>query len=335
MRLSLNLRANSLLLGLIYICAAAQTASADTLREALATKNLSIAGAKLANLEKNVTSGAELNDADQFVIAYYVDDGTRALNPPLFIDRYDRKSREWKSGQLPEGRVKVQGEGKEVDVCLGSVLSIAGFGGRLFLDTHTSPSAGCILILSDDLRPIGTLYGWLVGRLGNDVLIYERSQVHFAPVHPTEIAVYDLRTKRDATIFPPKEPTPVRQARVTQLRGFYKPNEEWCNKNNDPCDPESFDSDRQGPVVTHEAGGAVAFVISYEQIQYVEGDVQKPSGPKDILYVYRRVDDEAKMQVGEMTLQEAKTRFGDVPLPNLLQPEMLSKIFAEEPAKKP
>jgi len=315
-----------------FYSAGAEVARADTLREALAAKNLPVAGVKLANLEKNITSGAELDDADQFVIAYYVDDGTGELNPPLFIDRYDRKSKEWKSAVLPSAQEK----SVEIDdVCYGSILSIQTGGGRLFLDTHINPSAGCLLVLSPDMKLEASLSGWLLGRMGNDVLIYERSQVHFAPVHPTEIAVHDLRTKRNATIFPPKQPTSVRQARVAQLREFYKPNEAWCNKNDDPCDPESFDSDLQGPVVTSEADSAVAFLISYEQIQYVQGDVQKPSGPKDVLYVYRHVDDEAKTQVREMTLQEAKARFGDVPLQNLLQPEALQKIFAEEPARKP
>jgi len=333
MALSAIQRASLAMLGLVY-CVSADVASADTLKEALAAKNLPIAGAKLANLEKNITSGAELDDADQYVIAYYLDDGTGELNPPLFIDRYDRKSREWKSGQLPEARVKVQGAAEEIDVCLGSVLSIAGFGGKLFLETHINPSAGCVLILSDDLKSLGSLFGWLVGRLGNDLLLYERSQVHFAPVHPAEIAVYDLRTKRDETIFPPKEATPVRQARVAQLREFYKPNEAWCHKNDDPCDPESFDSDLQGDVLTNDAEYAVAFLISYEQIQLVQGDVQKPSGPKDVLYIYRHLDDPAKAQVCEMLLSDVKTRVGFVPLQSLLKPEYLQKIFAEEPAKK-
>ena len=324
-------RASVVLLGLIC-CSVANPAAADTLRDALAAKNLPIAGSKLANLEKNIGNGAELDDADQYVIAYYLDDETGGLNPPLFIDRYNRKSKEWKSAALPDAPGK---SAETTDVCYGSILNIRSGGGRLFLDTHINPSAGCLLAVSPDLKLEATLDGWLLGPLGNDLLIYERSQVHFAPVHPTEIAVYDLRTKRDATIFPPKEPTPVRQARVAQLREFYKPNEAWCNKNDDPCDPESFDSDLQGDIFTNDAEYSVAFLISYEQIQYVEGDVQKPSGPKDILYVYRRVDEDAKMQVREMTLQEAKTRFGDVPLQKLLQPEILQKIFAEEPAKKP
>jgi hypothetical protein len=79
----------------------------------------------------------------------------------------------------------------------------------------------------------------------------------------------------------------------------------------------------------------LAFLISYEQIQLVEGDLQKPSGPKDVLYVYRRVDNEAKMEYREMLLSDAKARFGDVALQNLLQPDTLQKVFADIPTKKP
>ena len=87
-------------------------------------------------------------------------------------------------------------------------------------------------------------------------------------------------------------------------------------------------------MVTSDTEAALAFLISYEQIQLVQGDVQKPSGPKDVLYVYRRVGDEANMEYREMLLSDAKARFGDVPLQNLLQPEALQKVFAEVPAKR-
>ena len=110
-------------------------------------------------------------------------------------------------------------------------------------------------------------------------------------------------------------------------------NKGWCNKNDDPCDPENFDYALQGEVATNEAEGDIAFLISYEQIQLVQGDVQKPSGPKDVLYVYRWVDDEAKMEYREMLLEDAKARFGTSKLPDLVQAEILQKIFAEAAAK--
>lgn len=320
-----------LLLTLSPLLSAAPTLP-NTLREALEAKHLPIAQAKLANLEKKITSWAELDDTNQYVIAYYLDDETGGLQPPLYLERYDKKRGEWKSAALSD---QEPGDGAVDTPCFGSVLSVQAAGGHLFLETHINPSAGCLILLSSEFKPEASLYGWLVGRIGEDRLVYHRSEVHFASVHPAEIALFDLRTKRDVTIFPPKPDSPIRQARAQQLRDFYKGNEKWCNVNNDPCDSGDFDSALQGPVVTSDTEAALAFLISYEQIQFAEGDVQKPSGPKDVLYVYRRVNDETKMEYREMLLSDAKARFGDVTPQNLLQPEVLQKIFAADSLKKP
>jgi hypothetical protein len=302
----------------------------DTLRQALVAKHLPVEGAKLPNLDKNITSGAELDDANQFVIAYYLDDGSGLLNPPIFLDRYDRKREVWTSAALGDAKTKL------VDIkvdCFGSILNIKATGTRLLLHTHINPSAGCLLVLSADFHLEVGLYGWLVGRVGEDTLIYHRSQRHFAPVHAEEIALYDLRAKREVNLFPRNPDSAIRRARTAQLAAFYKANQEWCKVNNDPCDPEYFDSALQGEVATNEAEAAVAFLISYEQIQLLQGDLQKPSGPKDVLYVYRGVKDEAKMEYREMLLEDASVRFGTSKLPDLVQPEILQKMFSEAPAK--
>jgi len=310
----------------------ADTACSETLRQALAAKNLPISAVRLENLDKNVTSGAVLDDESQFLIAYYIDDGTSALNPPLYLERFDRKQGSWKGATVEKAETRWQ----DMDVpCLGSIMSVTAVGDRFFFDTHINPSAGCMLIISSDLKLEACLYGWLVGRLGPATVIYHRSQIHFAPVHPAEIALHDLRTKRDVTLFPPRPESTIRQARTEKLQSFYKGNQEWCNKNNDPCDSACFDSALEGPVATNEKEQALAFLISYEQIQLVQGEVQKPDGPKDVLYVYRRVEEEGKMEYREMMLGDAKARFGDLSLPNLLKHEVLQKIFNEEPAKRP
>jgi hypothetical protein len=321
-----------LLAGSVAIDGSNAGATSDSLRQALTAKHLPIAEAKLTNLDKKITSWAELDDASQYVIAYYVDDGTRRLQPPLYLERYDKKRGEWKSAALSD---QEPGDDAVDTPCFGSVLSVQAAGRHLFLETHINPSAGCLILLSAEFKPEASLYGWLVGRIGEDRLVYHRSEVHFAPVHPAEIALFDLRTKRDVTIFPPKPDSPIRQARAQQLRDFYKGNEKWCNENNDPCDPEDFDSEVQGPVATGEEEAALAFLISYQQIQMAAGELQKPSGPKDVLYVYRRVNDETKMEYREMLLSDAKARFGDVTPQNLLQPEALQKIFAADSPKKP
>ncbi len=302
----------------------------DTLRQALAAKHLPTDAGKLANFDKSITSWAELDDANQYVIAYYVDGGRDVLNRPIFLERYDRKREDWTSGSLADAETK----SGAIDVdCFGAILSVRAAAKRLLVDTHINPSAGCLLVLSADLKLEVGLYGWLERMLGEDTLIYQRSQIHFAPVHPAEIALYDLRTRRDVTLFPRKPDSAIRRARTAQLAEFYKANKEWCNKNDDPCDPENFDSALQGEVATNETEAAVAFLISYEQIQLVAGDVQKPSGPNNVLYVYRRVNDEAKMEYREMHLEDAKVRFGTSKLQDLVHAEILQKIFAEAAAK--
>jgi len=320
-----------LLLAIVWLSGETRSEE-NTLRQALFVKHLPIEAAKLANLDKNITSWAELDDADQYVIAFYLDDGSGMLNPPLFVDRFDRKASAWNSAELSDARAKV--ERIEIDTeCLGSILGIQSSAGHLFLNTHINPSAGCVLVLSAELKLQVSLYGWVVGHLGEDALVYHRSEVHFAPVHPAEIAIYDLRSKRDITIFPPKPESPIRQARSAQLAEFYKVNKDWCTKNDDPCDPESFDSELGEKVATNDSQAALAFLISYEQIQLVQGDVQKPSGPKNVLYIYRRVDDETKMEYREMLLADATSRYGTANLQDLLQPQFLEKIFSDSPVK--
>jgi hypothetical protein len=309
----------------------AQTAPKHTLRQALAESGLTADENVVKNLDQPITSGAVLDDAEQFVISYFVDDGTSHLNPPLFLNRYDRKRKEWKSATLGDARAKWQ----DMDVdCLGSILSITAAGQALYLDTHINPSAGCLLVVSKDLKLQASLYGWLLSRLGDDQLLYQRSEIHFAPVHPAEIAVYDFRTQRDWTIFPAKPDQPVRKARTEQLRRFYEAHPDWCNQNNDPCDPEYFDSFLDGEVVTNSSDRSLAFVVSYKQEQMARGDVQKPSGPEKVVYVYRNVDDSKKMEYREMLMSDVKARFGDAPLKKLLEPETIEKIFSASPPKE-
>jgi hypothetical protein len=315
----------------VLLCCGAMPAvlSAQTLREAIEKNDLTPDPKVTTNLDKRITSGAELDDESQFVIAYYIDDGSGRLNLPLFLERYDRGSKEWRSAIL--GKDPTQPKSPD-DVCNGSISSINAVGHRLILDTHINPSAGCLLVVSPDLKLEASLYGWFLGRLGDNGLIYHRSEIHFAPVHPAEIAFHDLKTKRDYTIFPHKPDQAIRTARIAQLREFYKTRERWCQKWNDPCDAERFDSDLDGDVATNEAEHALAFVISYEQWQRYPDDEQKPSGPQRVLYVYRHVDDESKLEFREMLPADAKAKFGEDRLEKLLEASTLRKIFAEPAA---
>src|SRR5579864_9390836 len=295
-----------------------------TLRQVLADEQLPLDARTLPNLDKVITSGAELNDAAEFMIAYYVKDSEGVLNPPIFVDIYDRQSGRWRNGAIKTAVAKL--EGMDVD-CFGSVLAVVAFSDSYALETHINPSAGCELILSRDLKLKTSFYGWIVGHFGDGAIVYHRSQRHFVTVHPAEIAIYDPATGKDFSIFPHAPFQDVRLQLTRELREFYKTHQDYCQKANDPCDPEEFDSSLEGKVVTDDREHAMAFVISYE-VQGYGQDEHKPGGPAEVVYVYRHVNDEAKMEYREMLWSDVKAKAGDVPLERLVEPEILEKIFA-------
>ncbi len=311
------------------ICAMPVLAQGEgkTLREVLAAEKLPPDAETLHNLDAKISSDAELSDSSQFVIAYYVLDSTGLLNPPIFVDVYERGAGRWKSGEIRAAAAK----GEDADAnCFGSVLAVASFSGSYALETHINPSAGCELILSRDLKLKASLYGWTVGHFGDGGIVYHRSQIHFATVHPAEIAIYDPATGKDFNVFPHAPFQEVRLRVTRELREFYKTHQDYCQKANDPCDPEEFDSSLEGKVVTDDREHAMAFVISYE-VQGYGQDEHKPGGPSEVVYVYRHVNDEAKMEYREMLWSEVKERAGNVPFERLVEPTILEKIFGGEP----
>jgi len=321
-RLRLALRAAAVMF-LLASSAAAQK-NVPTLRRALAQAGVPVQGADLTNLDKPITSGAELNNDSAYLIAYFVAEESNTLDAPLFVHRYDKHEKTWASSALPEAPAAAQ----DLDVpCLGSVLSITEFQGLYLLDTHLNPSAGCILILTNDLKWKTSLYGWFLAGLGKNRIIYHRSQIHFAAAHPMEMGMYDLVAGRDATIFPPKPDPPIRARLTQQLGEFFASHRDWCNANNHPCDPASFDSALVDNVAVSAEQDALAFVVSYDAIQDFPGD-KPPTGPTAVLYVYRHLNDGAKLQVRELLLEEAKRKLGPSQVQEFLAADTLARLFA-------
>lgn len=303
--------------------APARADDAKTLRETLAADGISVEGTSLANLDKRITSGATLNNADEFLIAYYLDDGSGLLNPPLYLHRLDRKNNIWTSGALVEAASSPDAADS---VCFGAVLDIGSLLDRYILETHINPSAGCVLIVSHELKFSSVLYGWVLGHFDDGSIIFHRNQIHFATVHPAEIAVYQEKNRKDFTFFPPKSVTPVREMLTAELRDFYHTHQDYCVKANDPCDPMEFDSSLTGQIAVNEHSHSAAFAISYELQGYGQ-DEKKPSGPTAVIYVYRNLDDANKVECRELLSADVKARFGDISLQKLVEPAQLEMIF--------
>jgi len=186
-------------------------------------------------LSQRITSFAVLDDETNFLIAYYIDDRSGFLSPPLYVARFVKKDQSWKTTALR----KVEASFKTYQVpCLGSALRIVQTTGFFFVQTHLNPSAGCLVILSEDLAVKKALWGGYLAAFRSGLLVFNRNQIHFAPTHPMEMAIYDLQRDVESDLYPPPA-DPFRAAFIEKLRAA-KPGEDWCREHNSHCDPPTI-----------------------------------------------------------------------------------------------
>jgi hypothetical protein len=301
-------------------------ARAETLRAAISKFSEPPDARSLVNLDREITSYSALDTEDVFAIAYYLQGHSPGLEEPLFVDRYDRKARQWRSATFSREQRGAGGSD-----CFGSLLDFSAAADSFLLTTHLSPSAECTLVLSTDLALRASLYGWPVATLADGSVVYHRSEIHFAPAHPAEIAIYNRKTGRSYTIYPSKPYQAVRQAEIAKLKAFFDAHEDWCNQHNHPCDPEWFDNALDGPVVVNHQTDSLAFVIDYGSDAGDPGAPPVTVGHRKVVYVYRYVSNEFGFQYREMLQSDATARFGVAPAPlaKLLEPASLQQLFAK------
>jgi hypothetical protein len=253
---------------IIVMCAAAVPAvplgasSAVTLADAIRAHGLAAGVQDLANLDKPITSYSILDDGREFLIAYYLDDGTGLLNAPLFVNRYDAAARAWKSIEITDRAAQAPDMS-----CLGSAVSIRASTHAIYLGTHLNPSAGCTIVLSRDLAVQGVLPGWVLALFAGGAIVYQRSQVHFAPTHYAELFLHDDPHHRDVQIYPRKPYQRIRIDHMNRVRRVYS-DQEWCRNHNHHCDPERFDNFIVGDVAISDATSALAFQVWFDNTVY-------------------------------------------------------------------
>jgi len=316
-----------ILLVLIATLNTSGMAASETLRDVLRRyavpmpENLDLA------LDSPVTSYAALDDASDFVIGYYKEDGSGALHPPLLFLRYDKPNASWKTGALLNLNGSLGNSlpsGKPGMECGGSLLSIASTGEFFFVDTHANPSAGCLLVLTKDLHIQKALSGWFLSALGADLIVFHESEVHFAPTHPMEISVYDLKKDTTTRIYPLAQDD-LRAAFTAKLRAALS-TKAWCRAKNNPCDPKLFSNDLVFPVEDNLAANenALAFVVQYE----AEGFGSRASAaikPVKVLYIYRLAP--GPVDYREFRYDDIEKEFGTKSLDSVLTPETMKKLF--------
>jgi hypothetical protein len=172
--------------------------------------------------------------------------------------------------------------------CLLPVLTIGEQHGVIHIETHVTPSAVCLLLLSPQLTLRTTLYGGLLGMVGADYAIVQRNEIHFAAVHPMRIAVYDLRSGRPTEVYPPAQDAYRQQ--FSQALQSHMPSQDWCRTENTPCDPRNFDADVMGEVAVNESVNVFGFVARFEAEGFGQ-EAARQVQPLEVAYIYRHCDD--------------------------------------------
>ena len=279
-----------------------------------------------ANTSVTINSFGVVNDASQFVIAYYEDTGTDVLRPLLHVLRYDRTARRWHHRDFREGEVKAPfspffqpSQSSDID-CLGSA-SLRTVAGRLLVSTHISPSAECTMILRSDLTLVSAFSGWDVAAIGSLILV-ERSEIHFAATHPLRLAAIDLATGRERDVFPPADDR-FRQQFRQRLRAVA--DGAWCREHNASCDPEQM-SIELGDVAVNVEAKAVAFEVTFDSEGFgprAESEI----GSERCFYVFELAPALRYRQFNERDMP----LIFEPPTPEgLVQTESLQQIFANK-----
>jgi hypothetical protein len=279
-----------------------------------------------------ITSYEVFNRSNQFVLAYYMADGSDQLAPPLRLLRYDKLTGKWDTAEFADVETEA-GPGLQAP-CLGSAVGITEAGDMLYIGLHLSPSAECLLVLSHDLKLKKTLYGWPVVHFSSGAIVLQKSMVHFAPTHPLEVFVFDPASDSLTPIYPPQS-DPFRAEYVRRLQAEISPSDR-CEGYNCEGNPQRFDNDFASTcapirctsqIATNEKTGALAFIAQFSPIGFLRFDEVKSSveWSEQVVYVYRIFPGPIEYRAFRPT--DMKERFGITSLDALLTPESLARVF--------
>ena len=279
----------------------------------------------IPHLDSRITSYATLNNDQEFLIAYYLDNPRNELRFPLLVTSLDKHSGKWRHAELTGIKVQVfEGADHQIqDDCLGSVLDTSRHGDEYFLNLHFNPSAGCLLILNRDLTVRHTLAGWPVAFFKSGAFAWISDMVHFSDVHAQTLFLYDPATDKSQQIYPQKN-DPIRDDFSTRLEKAI--NKKQCTENNWACEPNQFTTEIESVEVNDESH-ALGFHAAFETEGFLAREETDDSGQwHDDDYVYLFQFNPLRWR--EFSIYDLRPKFGTDSLKELLTPETLKRVFS-------
>jgi hypothetical protein len=280
------------------------------------------------NLDDPVQS-AGYNTSEEFVLAYNRVSGSNAIEEPLRVVRLDKLKQTWSTAEFGEMTTEVLPG--LAGSCLGAVGDVQKAGTLFYVGISLSPSAGCVAVLSSDLKVQAVLSGWLLAKFANGLVILAGSTRHFAPTHPLRLSLFNPADRSIKKIYP-AENDPLRARYIQRLRTEIVPADR-CEGENCEIDPERFDDELAAygasspALAVNDETVSLAFVVQFNPIGFLSFGKTKDAveWSEQVVFVCRPLDDGVDCR--EFTPSEMQTRFGVTSIDALLAPEMLKQVF--------
>ncbi len=295
-----------------------------TLRERLDSLKLPTAGWEDADLALPIVSADRSKQPGIQAIAYSVFRGADAYPKEVRIAVYNAATNQWKRGV-----VDCSDERWSHANC-GSILGLWCAKDFYYVVTHLNPSCNPTLVASIEFKPLEVIAGDPIALFADGSTIFYKCEVHFAPVHPLELVLYDPRTKEQRPLYPTKSSGPVRRAHIEELRKvFASLGDDWFRNHNRPRLPEVFSEGMPTDPSLSLDEDAIAF-----QAVYYGSDLD-PATPGDhsdknvyVICIFRQLHMSKRTEYREFRTEDLKKLVSFDKVEELVSRENLDRIFA-------
>jgi hypothetical protein len=225
-----------------------------------------------SDLDQPITSYAVFDDGELFAVAYYPQQlSANTLADTFRVRVLEKRHARWKYSALPT-RLE-QGAQPGLAQQLGSIVRLSRAGAYLYLDSHRTPSAGTLLVLDRELKPVAALNGWSKYLFPDGVVVYEQSAPHFAPTYSARLSVFDPASRSGRPLYPLAPYDSIRSQYIEEVARIYRGiGDSWFREHNHHMDPERFDS-AVGETFVSNPAGQIAFLVQFGT------DVRRPVTP--------------------------------------------------------
>jgi hypothetical protein len=297
----------------------------ETLQELLTRETIDGPSCRTADLSKTTTSGGSVETDEERIIATYTMADAISLPDYLYVFRYDKRLKQWLMAEL---RWPQFDDASSPDhACSGgSITAIMVAPHFIYLEGHRNPSASCTMVITKDLAFHDTFYGGPVGQFTDGSVIFQNSQVHFAPTHYTELSIYDPKSKSRTWFHPASPYKALRNSYIEEVKRLYEPCCErpqgaTCSEpdrfGNHHCNPDLFDNYLRDIAINAETN-AIIFINVFDDIVPEQWDV---------VYIYRNLNNGKQLEYQELLLNDLHNTYGFRPLKEYLHQDVLDEIF--------